>query len=82
MWCKLHQDDFRGWMSLPWMLKVWKQGWVGLKTNMNMRKKQMTSAMYITMGFACNILFHCATHGYAINIHFSTLNVCLNFVHG
>ncbi len=42
----------------------------------------MINAMYITMDFACNILFHCATHGYAINIHFSALNVCLNFVHG
>ncbi len=74
---------FKGRMSLPCMLKEWKQGWVSLKTNMiNLRNKQMTSVMYMMMDIACNILFHCATYGYAINIHFSKLNVCFNFVRG
>jgi hypothetical protein len=68
-------------MSLPWMLIKLKQHWVGLKTNMNMREKQMTSAMYMMMDIACSILFHFVTHGY-VNIHFSIINVCLNFVHG
>jgi hypothetical protein len=49
---------------------------------MSLKKKQMTSVMYMMMDFACTILFHCATHGYAINIHFLAINVCLNFVHG
>jgi hypothetical protein len=53
-----------------------------LKTNMSLMKKQMISAMYMMMDFACNILFHFATHCYAINLHFPTVNVCLNFVHG
>jgi hypothetical protein len=59
------------------MLKEWKQGCVGLKTNMiSLRKKKMTiNVIYIRLDFACNIMFHCATHDHAINIKISKLNV-------
>jgi hypothetical protein len=48
-----------------------------LKTNMiNLRKKKMISnVIYIRLNFACNIMFHCATHDHAINIKKFKLNV-------
>jgi hypothetical protein len=55
-----------------------------VKTDMiSLRKKQMTSMIYIPLGFCMQ--YHvslCHTWPYAINIHFSKLNVFLNFVHG